>query len=188
VAEPDELDEYASDVHRWWHLSGPSPELLAALRDGWFPAPARVLDVGCGLASELGHLATIGSFAVGIDLSLTALARARTLHPSARFAAADARRLPFAAAAFDAALDRGCFHYLPREDRPRYAAELARLIRPGGRLLLRACTTSEDRPNDISKGEIRRVFLEWQVVACESASIESDTRSMPALIVRLERP
>jgi hypothetical protein len=28
-------DHYADGTCRWWHLSRPSPELLAALGDGW---------------------------------------------------------------------------------------------------------------------------------------------------------
>jgi SAM-dependent methyltransferase len=166
---------------------GASPELRAALADGWLSSDSRVLDVGCGLATELGHLASLGSFAVGVDLSITALSRARGIHPAVRFAFADALRLPFEERAFDAALDRGCFHYLSPGDRSFYSAELARVLRPGGRLLLRACTTSEGEPNDVNEDEIGRAFIGWHNVSMERASIASDTRSMAALIARLER-
>ncbi|HEV8565000.1 MAG TPA: class I SAM-dependent methyltransferase [Actinomycetota bacterium] len=182
-----EPDEYATDVHRWWHLSRPPAELLDALADGWLTPRSKVIDVGCGLASELGHLATLGSFTVGVDLSLTALERARAIHPAVRLVAADALRMPFTSRTFDAALDRGCFHYLSRRDRPPYAAELARVLRPGGRLLLRACTTSEGMPNDVDEDEIEHAFAGWRSAGVERAHIDSDTRSMPALVARLER-
>jgi hypothetical protein len=36
-------DHYANGTYLWWHLSRPSPELVAALADGWLhrtrPAP-----------------------------------------------------------------------------------------------------------------------------------------------------
>ena len=34
-------DHYADGTYRWWHLSSPSPDLLAALDDGWLPASGR---------------------------------------------------------------------------------------------------------------------------------------------------
>ena len=50
------MDEYASGEFRWWHLSEPSPELRTALDSGWLRASGRVLDVGCGLGTELAFL------------------------------------------------------------------------------------------------------------------------------------
>jgi ubiquinone/menaquinone biosynthesis C-methylase UbiE len=46
----------------------------------------------------------------------------------------DATRLPFADAAFDAAVSTEAFHWFPDQDAA--LAELRRVIRPGGRLLL----------------------------------------------------
>jgi len=53
-------DHYADGTCQWWHLSRPSPELLAALGDGWLAPGGRVLDVGCGLGAEAGYLASAG--------------------------------------------------------------------------------------------------------------------------------
>ncbi len=58
---------------------------------------------------------------------------------SPAFARADVCRLPFHGDCFDAALDRGCFHYLVPQDRLRYADELRRVLRPG---VARLSTTS----------------------------------------------
>jgi hypothetical protein len=74
-----------------------------------------------------------------------------------------------------------------REDRAQYAAELARVLRANGRLLLRACTTSEGKPNDVNEEEVERTFDGWRTVTMARKDIESDTHSMAALIVRLER-
>jgi SAM-dependent methyltransferase len=138
---PSILDQqYQTDIHRIWHLSTPPPELLAALEDGWLGVPRRVLDLGCGLGSELAHLAQRGvALTVGVDRSMAALQRARRLHPAVAFVQADVLELPFAPAGFEVVLDRGCWHYLRAADRPRYAAEVWRVLCPGGRFLLRAC-------------------------------------------------
>src|SRR5215471_14289650 len=76
-------DHYADETYRWWHLSRPSPELLAALGDGWLPSSGRALDVGCGLGVEAGYLAAAGWQVAGIDLSQVALARAAAGHDGA---------------------------------------------------------------------------------------------------------
>jgi SAM-dependent methyltransferase len=144
-----EMDEYGTDAYCWWHLSAPSPELLEAIADGWITAPGRALDLGCGLGVEAAELARIGMEAAGVDLSPVAIARARTTYPDVEFRVADVRQLPFDDASFDLLLDRGCFHYLPAADRPAYEGEAWRVLRAGGRFLLRACLTSEGTRNDV---------------------------------------
>jgi SAM-dependent methyltransferase len=182
-----EQDPYATTIHRWWHLSTPTPELLAALDTGWLAPPGRVLDLGCGLGTELGVLARAGFSAVGIDLSEAALMSARRAVPGAQVLRADLRDLPFSDRAFDALLDRGTFHYLSRGDRPRYEREARRVLRPGGRLLLRACLAAAGARNDLDEEALRRTFAGWRVASLERAELPSDTRSMPALVARLER-
>ena len=184
---PD-LDEYASDAHRWWHLSRPSPELLEALGDGWIAPPARVLDLGCGLGVELGILAGLGFEATGIDQSEIAIERARASHRAARFLVGDVRELPFELETFDVLLDRGCLHYLTAPDRTRYEREAWRVLRPGGRFLLRACLTSGGVRNDLPADLLEREFARWHRVVSQRRSIPSDTRSMEALVARLEKP
>jgi cyclopropane fatty-acyl-phospholipid synthase-like methyltransferase len=72
-------------------LSRPSPELIAAaLGGGWLPSGGRVLDIGCGLGSEAGYLASADWQAAGIDLSEVAIARAAAGHDDAAFLRADA--------------------------------------------------------------------------------------------------
>jgi SAM-dependent methyltransferase len=179
-------DHYADGTYRWWHLSQPSPELIAALRDGWLPASGRVLDLGCGLGTEAGYLTSIGWRAVGIDLSEVALARAAGLHDGTAFLRADLRQLPFRRSSFDAVLDRGCFHYLPPSDRPRYAAEAQRVLRPGGKLLLRASLRAAGVRNDIDEAVIRATFAGWRMAEMKRATVPSDTRVLDYLVVRLQ--
>jgi len=180
-------DEYDDETFRWWHLSAPSPELFEAIADGWLAAPGRVIDVGCGLGTELGHLASVGWNAVGVDLSPSALRKARRAHPGVAFVQADARALPFSSNSLDAVLDRGCFHYLRPVDRSTYLAELERVLRPAGRLLLRACLRSAGQPNDLSVSSLTEELAGWRIVDLRHEDIPSDTRTMPAVVARLER-
>jgi SAM-dependent methyltransferase len=198
-------DPYLNDVYRWWHLTAPSPELLAAEADGWLDGAAAgargpavagggsqaVLDVGCGLGSEVAYLSGAGWRGVGIDLSWTAITQARQLHPAGSdgclFVRADVLSLPFGAGTFALAIDRGCFHYLEPERWPRYAAQLHRVLRPGGRLLLRACLNSAGVRNKVTEAGVLAAFADWQCAGIRVAGLVSDTREMPALIARLER-
>lgn len=194
-------DPYLDGVYRWWHLTTPSPELLAAEADGWLAggasaesAAARVegpavLDIGCGLGTEVAYLAAAGWSAIGVDLSWPAVSQARHLHAAAagQFARADVLALPFAAGSFALALDRGCFHYLPPEHWSRYVAEIHRVLRPGGRLLLRACLTTAGVRNEVTQSGVLTAFAGWHCDGVQHGRLRSDSREMPALLVRLER-
>jgi len=100
-------DPYLDGVYRWWHLSAPSPELLAAEADGWLGQPGTAVDIRCGLGTEIAYLAAQGWNAVGVDLSWAALVRAKREHSDVSFAQADVLSLPLWSGAFHLALDRG---------------------------------------------------------------------------------
>lgn len=100
----------------------------------------RVLDVGCGGGQDLIPFADRGARAVGIDISpgTVGWARGRFTRQlpslSVSFAAAAAEGLPFVDACFDLVL---CRVTIPYTDNRRALAEMARVLRPGGVLLLR---------------------------------------------------
>ena len=182
-------DHYADGTYLWWHLLRPSPELVAALGDGWLPGGGSGLDVGCGLGAEAGYLASAGWRVAGIDLSQTALRRAAARHAIVTFCARGCvRALPFARHRFDAAMDRGCFHYLCAADRPRYSAELRRVLRPGGKLLLRASLRAARVRNDIDEQVIAAMFAGWTVDHIERAAVPRDTRMLEVIMVRPSAP
>ena len=181
-------DHYADDTCLWWHLSEPSPELLDALGDGWLASSGVALDVGCGLGSEAAYLRHVGWRVVGIDLSEVALAGAARRNPGPCYVRADLLRLPLSSATVDVCLDRGCFHYLARSDRPAYSAELRRVLRPGGRLLLRTSLRAAGVRNDIDERVILETFDDWRIERMARASVPSDTRKLDVLLVRLSSP
>jgi SAM-dependent methyltransferase len=93
---------------------------------------ARVLDVGCGHGDLCAAAAARGAAALGVDLADGMLAAAREAHPALEFRRADAEDLPFPDASFDAALAAFLVNHLPRPERG--AAELRRVVAPGGRV------------------------------------------------------
>jgi ubiquinone/menaquinone biosynthesis C-methylase UbiE len=95
------------------------------------------------------------------------------------------RQLSFLDQTFDVSLDRGCFHNLPVIDRPQY--ELSRVVKPGGRLLLRASLRAAGLRYDISEDIIHETFTGWTIRRMARMEIPSDTRKLEVLEVRLAR-
>ncbi|MDQ3166807.1 MAG: class I SAM-dependent methyltransferase, partial [Actinomycetota bacterium] len=120
--------------------------------------------------------------------SQTALHRGHALHPRIYFIHADALRLPLPDNSVDLLLDRGLFHYIPAEERPRYVDEATRVLRPGGRLLLRACMPHGDMPQDMSQPILERLFDGWDIHSMRDRAIRVDTGTLRALEVRLQLP
>lgn len=98
-------------------------------------ASSRVIDVGCGDGRHIVEAARRGCFAVGLDYDADALrgARHRIAARHVDLVVGDASRLPFCDAAFDAAICTETLEHL--EDDAGAIGEIARLLRPGGRLL-----------------------------------------------------
>jgi SAM-dependent methyltransferase len=180
-------DPYDDGTCRWWHLGQPSAELLSARDDGWLGRAGTAVDFGCGLGTEIGFLAREGWAAVGIDLSAPALRAASAAHPGAAFLLASVLALPLPDGSADVLIDRGCFHYFGAADRARYVREAGRVLRRGGRYLLRACLTSAGQANGMSEAVVREAFGGWHLAGITAAEIASDTRRMNALVVRLVR-
>jgi SAM-dependent methyltransferase len=98
------------------------------------------LDVGCGVGGSARYIAaTTGAKVTGIDLTPDFIATARELSKrcgldgEVSFQEGDALAMPFAANTFDAAV---CFYVAMNiEVKAKLAAEIARVLKPGGRLV-----------------------------------------------------
>ncbi len=136
----DETAGQIEAIYRTPDIAGQRRAILGALA----PRPnERVLDVGCGpgfLAAELAGALGRGGRVVGIDRSPTmlALAQARCgaagLGDRVELQVGDARRLPAADGAFDAAVAALTYEF--SGDVGTALAEIHRVLRPGGRVLI----------------------------------------------------
>jgi len=126
-----EWNMYVDDASRRRH----SLEAVAALEI------QRVLDVGCGAGQELLPFASErGAWCTGVDVTPEAGLAGRELFSElgigarVAFARAAGESLPFADDSFDVVI---CRLALPYTDNARCLAELSRVLKPGGALLLK---------------------------------------------------
>ena len=117
------------------------PQMLAELEREPF---ADVLDVGCGTGAviELLHEKYPDARCTGLDLTpaMIEAAAAKGL-ACCEFLVGDAEDLPFAEASFDAVLSSNSFHHYPHPE--AFFAGTLRVLRPGGRLILRDYTSND---------------------------------------------
>jgi demethylmenaquinone methyltransferase / 2-methoxy-6-polyprenyl-1,4-benzoquinol methylase len=103
----------------------------AAVGELRLPGRARVADLACGTGDLCTELGRAGYHAIGFDFSLGMLSRATTRAP---LVCADVLRLPLPAAAVEGAT---CGFALRNvADLDALFAEVARVVRPGGRIAL----------------------------------------------------
>ena len=134
----------------------------------------RVLDVGCGEGAVLRDLLRLGARPenlAGIDLLTGRLARARALNAGMAFSVADAAGLPYAEATFDVLL---AFTLLSSiidvEARGAAAAEMLRVLRPGGVLIVYDFWVNPRNPDvrPLRRAEVRRLLpgctFDWRRV------------------------
>lgn len=97
----------------------------------------RVLEVSCGHGGGASYLVrTLGPASyTGLDLNPARIDFCRKRHNPARldFVQGNAENLPFADQSFDAVINVEASHQYPRF--PRFLAEVARVLRPGGHFL-----------------------------------------------------
>jgi len=155
-----EAEEYEKmfrleDAH-WWFAG--KRALARALLKQILPRSARnlrILDVGCGTGGMWAALNPFGQV-TGVDYATLALTFAQQ-RDVPRLAQASAPRLPFRAASFDLVTAFDVLYHRGVDDDTRALAEMARVCRPGGWLLV---TDSAFRflssPHDVAYHAARR--------------------------------
>ena len=149
VAEFDRFaDEYMATHAQNIRLSGEDPDYFARykikeMRRRWDaegrPEPLAVLDFGKGIGNSLPHLARLFPRAeiTGVDVSQRSLQVAAHRFPgAARLLAYDGSAVPLPAGSFDLIFSACVFHHIDHAEHGAIFAELHRLLRPGGMMVV----------------------------------------------------
>ena len=183
-----------TDFHRHWQRlkppQRPHPDVVAGVRK-----LLRGHDVSLLLLGVTPELAGLGESLVAVDRNRTMIEHVWPGDGESRRALqGDWCALPFPAQRFSAALGDGSANCLAYpEDYRRLLAELARVLRPGGRLVLRVYTSPE-RPEAVER--LRREALagrveslhgfKWRLVSAMLAEAGSCNIPVAAILERFD--
>ncbi len=155
---------------------------------------ADVIEFGCGRGGGARYLTPLlrprSYMATDPSIVFILASRLRRNPPRLRFAVSSADRLAKPSASFDIAIAIEAIHPLP--DKRRFLREAARLLRPGGRLLVADFFYArETSPNALSRFLSEIAASEFAILAQENwttealAAIDADSPRRLALIGRL---
>jgi cyclopropane fatty-acyl-phospholipid synthase-like methyltransferase len=173
-----------------WDIGRPQAAFLRLAGQGLLSG--RLLDAGCGTGEHTLLAASHGAQATGVDIAPHAIARARDKAAArnlvAGFEVADVLSLGQLGATFDTIIDSGLFHVFADEDRPRYVASLAAVLRPGGSCYLMCFSDrqpGEYGPRRVTKDELRAAFADgWTVASIEPDTFDINPGPLPVTIVQ----
>ena len=147
-----------------WNAGGPDAGLVRLVKAGTIPV-GQALDIGTGPGHDAVYLIQQGFNVIAFDISPTAvnLARENASHLGlfGFFQQGDIRQIPVEDRFIDFANDRGCFHVLGAEDRPKAVSEVHRVLKKGGLYLLHVFSDKEppgDGPHRFSRKELDDLF------------------------------
>lgn len=127
-----------------WHSVGQEfavGTLRAEILAHAWPCGGQVADLGCGTGFLAGWLAERSEHVIGVDHSERMLAEARAHVPHADFRQGELDALPLTADEVHAAFANLVWHHLPDHDAA--AAEIYRIVRPGGHVVVSDMTPHE---------------------------------------------
>ncbi|RMF09677.1 MAG: methyltransferase domain-containing protein [Candidatus Neomarinimicrobiota bacterium] len=136
MLSPSPVDHYAHLARFYdWIVEPVFRPLRLEIRD-WVlsRSPERVLDICCGTGRQIRYFPEDAPI-VGLDLSPDMLRQAARQVPG-KCIRGDAIRLPFPEDTFDVVISELALHEKPLATRQQELAEIARVLRPEGRLLV----------------------------------------------------
>lgn len=184
--------------HLPWFTRHFDPDFAEAL-SLWAPLPGTFIEVGCGPGTHAARLASLGYQVTAVDNVPLRVRQAEAMYgahnPRLKYSVVDVLDLAQVQAlgVFDYALDRACYHVMRNaETRRRYVESCARLLRPGGRLFLKAMSELEPAgwgPSREAADEVAAVFSpRFRVVEQLVTSLSTTLTHQPkALLCVLER-
>ncbi|MBU6383010.1 MAG: methyltransferase domain-containing protein [Verrucomicrobia bacterium] len=147
-----EFDQYIDDYRRHCdqalRLSGETSAYFAEYKakklSDWLkrkiPAKAQILDFGCGdgLMTQFVHNEFPNGQIYGVDPSPKSIEAAQKQCPGVMFSvnSEESMQLDFENHSLDLVFSAGVFHHIPFAHHDKYMAELARIVKPGGYIVL----------------------------------------------------
>jgi cyclopropane fatty-acyl-phospholipid synthase-like methyltransferase len=159
-----------------WDIDKPQQVFVAAADR----VNGSLLDAGCGTGENALYFSERGHKVTGIDFLREPIERAKKKAAqrgqAATFLVMDALRLDALPEQFDSVIDCGLFHVFSDEDRQKYVAGLAGVVKPGGRIFL-ACFSNEEPgdlgPRRISQADLKAAFADgWAIESIEPVRFE----------------
>lgn len=144
-----------------WHSGQPDRRLVQLVSQNRIPR-GKVLDMCSGDGTNSIYLASKGFDVYGVDISGTAVRiareRCKKRDVSCVYKVGDVLRPPFKDR-FSFIFDRGCFHHISRNEKPKYVDTVKKLLRPGGKFFL-LCFSDKNPPfeKNLTKEDIRKYF------------------------------
>jgi ubiquinone/menaquinone biosynthesis C-methylase UbiE len=139
----------------------------------------QALDVGCGtgtLALDVQRRVGATGRVVGIDPGAEQITRARTKaarrHLPVEFQVGVIERLAFPDQTFDVVLSTLMMHHLPGNLKRQGLAEVARVLKPGGRLIIADFTRRQDRQGQAARFHAGGSSLQDLTALIEGAGFE----------------
>ena len=131
----------------------------------------QILDLGCGTGTLTRDIAAAltdkkKSRCTGLDAAEKMIEAARRKAadvPNIRFDAAIAEKLPYADAAFDAAVSTFFFHHIHFELKKKVLAETARVLKPGGWLVMEVAYNSDARVRELLAADFTDIEMRTDV-------------------------
>jgi 3-polyprenyl-4-hydroxybenzoate decarboxylase len=172
-----------------WHSATLDPDLAAALKQG----RGRLLDLGCGLGTVAVAAAKLGYQVTATDVSPVALDAARKAAGELpiQFVADDFLSSKLEGP-FDVVVYRALLHTIPPASHDRYVRNLARLLEPGARLVLKVHSNPEEtRRLATTCFDVPRLTAllapELQVESCLESSLPGSIEPAPRALCVVAR-
>lgn len=133
------------------------------------PAELSVLDVGCGIGLVDGYLASRFRTVAGVDVSASELAVAHAAYPEVAYQLSEPARVTHEASSFDVVFAACVLHHLDERDQAAFVAELERVARPGGLIVV----FEHNALNPLTRFAVRRIAFDEGVRLLRARTVVS---------------